>query len=37
MTTDYYAGKTAVITGAASGMGLMTAQEFARVRGVRAY
>ena len=25
-----FAGKVAVVTGAASGMGLMTAQEFAR-------
>ena len=33
MTTDYYAGKTAVITGAASGMGLLTAKTLAAAGG----
>lgn len=33
MNTGYYAGKTAVITGAASGMGLLTAQTLAAAGG----
>jgi NAD(P)-dependent dehydrogenase (short-subunit alcohol dehydrogenase family) len=33
MTADYYAGKTAVITGAASGMGLLTSKTLAAVGG----
>lgn len=33
MTFDYYAGKTAVITGAASGMGLLTSKTLAAAGG----
>ena len=33
MTADYYAGKTAVITGAASGMGLLTSKTLAAAGG----